>query len=220
MFVCAQTRFCLSASRPLLSIEVYDPVHSFTFASAIGPVKFEGGRAINFPHYLNGAGESEYIRVLAIDEEKKSAAVVTNPFCAARESWEGWEFENMQQYFEALNRPHPDGGEKAGPRLVVRMVLTNTATGRSEVIADLSPTFEVRSFWEDWLNADVLTCTGQWGPLGSPGWGGSVLQVRVALRAEADPEDVAAGIPEHEREYYLASGSYEDMFVELQFKLA
>jgi hypothetical protein len=189
-----------------LSVEVYDPDHGFTFASAMGPVKFSTAIDYDLWHH-----ESD--RALAISPAYWRGALLSNPFCAARESWDDWEFEDMQDYLESLNRPHPSDAAKEGPRMVVRAVITDTATGRSEVLAILNPMFEVEV-----LADDSLTCKGQWCSSMSPRWGGDFLEVRLVLHAEPDL-GVEGGDLGPDRMYFLQCGE-ETEFVELQFKMA
>jgi hypothetical protein len=195
----------------LLSIEVYDPGNGFTFASAIGPAKLAAA---------DDDDDGNVVKVLTLDPKGEGTAIVTNPFCAAREDWEGWEFENMRQYLEALNRPHPDAAagiddNEDGPAMTVRMVITNTDTGRSEVLANISPTFEVEASLDD----DSFTCTGLWRTLVSPRWAGDILEVRLVLRPEPGPQG-AGELLECDRMYTLQSSSEEVMdFVGLEVRL-
>jgi hypothetical protein len=154
----------------VLSIEVFDSDRDFCYVSAIGPV--------------SSHREGDDSQVLAIDLEDESAAIVTNSFCPAREYWEGWGFGSMGEYLEAVNRPHPDAEDdpwvEDGPGFVSNVIITDTATGRSELLADFAPKFRVRYHPDD----GSYTCKGEWESLISPRWGGNSLDVRVKFRVE------------------------------------
>jgi hypothetical protein len=177
----------------LLSVEVYDPDDGFVFSSAMGPVRF--AKAGNNP--------GDHTRVVSINMEQEGAGIVTKPFCTARKSWGGRSFNNMRDYLKALNRPHPDTGEK-GPRMFVRMVITDTASGQSELLAStLNPPSDA-GFKVEAIHDEAFVCTGPWFYGQWSRWGASMFKVRLVLRVEPEPDPEVRG---HGRMYSLRRSS-------------
>jgi hypothetical protein len=198
----------LSCLGLVLSIQAFDPECGFRYASAVGPI-------------ASNSSDEEY-KVLRVDTEREGAGFVAKPFSAARESWEGWEFQDMQQYLEALNRSHPEAEDNPdvedGPEFKMRMIVTDTVTGRSELMSEFATAFEV-----DVHDDGSFTCTGHWRTLVCPRWGGRAVEVRVKFGVEpCGPQvnDDGEEVPASERMYQVRSiGDWWRESIQLELQL-